>query len=145
VDSVDLEPGVEWASQIDAAIRDCARVLVFWSRHAADSPEVEREWRLALTLGKVVVPIFLSRTPPPTELGAIHGVSLIQMFDEIVTRSPTLGAMRGRGLVDAFTQTARVGLDDASGGRLEMRIGEDGPSLLVEWGRRAWTRLTENP
>jgi hypothetical protein len=84
IDTNDLEFAKSWSDQIDDAIRRSGSMMVFWSRNASSSVQVEREWRLALNLQKPIVPVLMCKDPPlPEELGQFHGVRLFQMFDAI--------------------------------------------------------------
>ena len=94
VDVFDLEFEQDWAQQIDRAIHSCKRVLVFLTRHAAESQQVEREWRLALSIGKPVVPVLMAREPQlPSELGRFHGVRLFQIFDQVFSGGGSFGVI----------------------------------------------------
>lgn len=80
IDVHDLQFAEEWQSQIDKAIQTCRTMLVFWSRNAAKSEQVEREWKLAVKLGKPVIPIILDKhSPLPGDLGKFHGVRLFEI------------------------------------------------------------------
>ena len=76
LDYVHTVPGSDWGEQHQRAIRNCYRLVLLWTRHAAASPQVEREWRWALQCGTPVVPVMLDDTPLPDELRHLHGVSL---------------------------------------------------------------------
>ena len=81
IDIHDLQFAEEWKSQIDQAIQACRTMMVFWSRNAAKSEQVEREWKLAVELGKPVVPILLDKhSPLPAGLGKFHGVRLFDVI-----------------------------------------------------------------
>lgn len=80
IDVHDLQFAEEWQSQIDEAIKNCRTMMVFWSRNAAKSKQVEREWKLAVELGKPVVPILLDKhSSLPDGLGKFHGVRLFEV------------------------------------------------------------------
>ncbi len=49
VDCLDLRPGERWWRRLVSEIDDRELFLLFWSDHAAASPNVEREWRHAFT------------------------------------------------------------------------------------------------
>lgn len=49
VDCLDLRPGERWWRRLVGEIDDRELFLLFWSDHAAASPNVEREWRHAFT------------------------------------------------------------------------------------------------
>ena len=77
MDVVSLRPGQDWERRLREEIssRDC--IYLFWSRNAAESKEVEKEWRWALeTRGRgFIEPVPLVSpevVPPPPELAGIH-------------------------------------------------------------------------
>ena len=74
IDVLDIAYGDRWSEVLGDALRRCERVLVFWSAAAQVSGWVEREWRLALSLGKRIVPTLLDQTPLPAELSAFQAV-----------------------------------------------------------------------
>jgi len=73
-----LRSGDDWDAKIQEAIRKAHVFQLFWSKSAAVSPSVEREWRYALSLKRrgFVCPVhWQSRTlqpSPPPELAAIN-------------------------------------------------------------------------
>jgi hypothetical protein len=71
-----LSPGTPWREQIDAAIAQAERIFVFWCKHAAASDQVRREYELAVSLGRVVIPVLVDDTALPDALKSIHGVNL---------------------------------------------------------------------
>jgi hypothetical protein len=66
VDSIQL--GKLWEPQLLRSIRNAALVIVFWCRHSAASPWVERELREAIEMRKNVLPLLLDNTPVPEAL-----------------------------------------------------------------------------
>lgn len=81
-DILTLEPGDQWAKTLYREIDRCGCFLLFWSRAAAASPWVEREWRHALR-GQSrsrkglpqIKPVPLespAMAPPPEELSQLH-------------------------------------------------------------------------
>jgi hypothetical protein len=75
VDVLSIGFGERWNDVLNDALARCERVLVFWSRAAAASEWVDREWRSALAMGKKIVPTLLDRTPLPAELAEFHAVT----------------------------------------------------------------------
>ncbi|MCB9787647.1 MAG: toll/interleukin-1 receptor domain-containing protein [Deltaproteobacteria bacterium] len=74
-----IPPGAKWRKEITAGIWEAKRVLVFWSRSAADSEWVRQEWELAHRWNKIIVPVLLDDTPLPeilSEYNAIDGRAL---------------------------------------------------------------------
>ena len=76
-DEESLTPGDQWKEEIDKAISDCEKMYVFWSRNSAASPEVKREYRLAIEQSKRVVPVLIDRTSLPKKLADLHSINLI--------------------------------------------------------------------
>ena len=85
MDSQSMQAGDLWRSEIRTAIRSADSFLLFWSRHAKASSEVEKEWRYALQLTQdkkekaqgtgFITPVPLespSACPPPAELAELH-------------------------------------------------------------------------
>jgi len=87
-DVVDIEYGSDWQEALARAIRQCERVLVFWSLAASTSEWVEREWRMALQAGKRIVPMLLDKTPLPAELSRFNGMPELMQFLMLVKQPP---------------------------------------------------------
>ena len=65
----DIEPGDEWESRILAEIRSADRFLLFWTKAAARSKWVRREYEMALTVpGLRIVPIVVRSLQRPDPL-----------------------------------------------------------------------------
>ena len=58
-----IPAGSYWRLVLSDSLQDAHAFIVFWSKHAADSREVKREWQQAVSLGKDVVPVLLDDTP----------------------------------------------------------------------------------
>lgn len=71
----DIQYGDRWEDVIRTKLAEAERVLVFWSMHAQLSEWVEREWMVAISMQKRVVPILLDQTPLPPELGQFHALT----------------------------------------------------------------------
>jgi hypothetical protein len=86
MDQDDLIAGGDWKCQIEQAIKQSDRFLLFWSKSTKPSPFVTEEWRLALEKpGCIIVPILLDRTPLPQELHRFHGTEDLQpMFQSLL-------------------------------------------------------------
>lgn len=73
-----LQAGVQWDPRLIQAINDADIFQLFWSKRAAASPFVQREWQHALMLLPVrpnfIRPVYWSRElyPTPPELTALH-------------------------------------------------------------------------
>jgi hypothetical protein len=77
-DATLLHSGEHWDDRLLRAVTEADLFQLFWSRHAALSAAVAREWTHALTLaparGHFIRPVYWSRTPYqiPPELQGIH-------------------------------------------------------------------------
>lgn len=71
----DIQYGDRWEDVIRTKLAEAERVLVFWSTHAQLSEWVSREWTIAISMQKRVVPILLDQTPLPRELGQFHALT----------------------------------------------------------------------
>jgi hypothetical protein len=73
-----LTAGDDWERSLNRAIRDAGLFQLFWSPAAADSEQVEREWRFALSLNRkgFICPVYWGGDAPdpapPTELRHLH-------------------------------------------------------------------------
>jgi hypothetical protein len=80
--------GDKWQDVLRSKLRDAERVMVFWSRHAAESEWVKEEWTLALEDGKRLVPVPIDETPLP------EGLSQFQALTDLMPLlNPSLGQM----------------------------------------------------
>lgn len=80
LDTDSIEAGERWRSALEAALVAADLVAVFWTRAAAESAEVAREYRRAMEMSKPVVPVLLDDAPLPTELAEFQGVALTDLF-----------------------------------------------------------------
>lgn len=71
----DIQYGDRWEDVIREKLAEAERILVFWSINAQLSEWVGREWSIAITMQKRIVPILLDQTPLPTELGQFHALT----------------------------------------------------------------------
>lgn len=76
LDTDSLEPGDNWSAKIASAIKESDVMMVFWSRHAAESIAVRDEYERALALEKRVVPVLLDSTPLDQRLSKYQWVDL---------------------------------------------------------------------
>src|SRR3954471_5788463 len=67
-DQDSIRPGSDWRNALQDAIEKATGMFLFWSRNAAESPAVRREWQAALDGRKAVVPVLLDHTQLPPEL-----------------------------------------------------------------------------
>jgi hypothetical protein len=77
VDSI--KPGKRWREQIEEALHAAHLIVLFWCYHSSRSDEVRKEYELALSTGKDVLPVLLDTTPIPEELKAFQWVDFRQL------------------------------------------------------------------
>lgn len=75
LDQEKIRAGDNLPDRIVSGVAWCNRFLLFWSRHAAQSKWVTREWRLAVEGGKTIIPYRLDATRLPQELTDLVFVS----------------------------------------------------------------------
>ncbi|MBE1552133.1 hypothetical protein GGC64_006220 [Mycobacterium sp. OAS707] len=131
----DIRPGQDWAAAIDEAIRGAQILVLVFSGHANDSPQVRREVERAANLGKGLLPLRIEDVKPQQSL-------------EFYLNQPHW--------LDAITKPFAAHLDklaDACVGMLDLtgRSPEDMPSVsprlprpqaAVPWWRRQRKQLT---
>ncbi|MEZ5536842.1 MAG: TIR domain-containing protein [Thiolinea sp.] len=71
----DIAFGDQWEDVITRKLQECERVMVFWSRNASESEWVGKEYGIALTQKKRLVPVLLDSTPLPPELSKYHALT----------------------------------------------------------------------
>lgn len=72
--------GKRWRPVIESSVQSASTVLVFWCNHSQASKEVRKEWELAVTSGKDVVPTLLDDTPIAPRLSEFQFVDLRSLF-----------------------------------------------------------------
>jgi hypothetical protein len=77
LDVLSLRSGQDWEAQLNRYLPSRDVFFLFWSRHAKQSTEVEKEWRLALKMRglEYIDPVPLcdpKESPPPAELQGLH-------------------------------------------------------------------------
>lgn len=77
VDSI--RTGSKWEEEIERAIHAAEALVVFWTFDAAKSEAVAKEIRIALSLGKDIVPVILEEVDLPSELAQYQGVVLTDL------------------------------------------------------------------
>jgi TIR domain len=63
-----IQPGKRWRREIAEALDAAQLFILFWCYHSSRSVEVRKEYELALTTGKDVLPVLLDTTPLPEQL-----------------------------------------------------------------------------
>jgi TIR domain len=74
-----IMPGKRWRPQIEEALSVAHLIVLFWCHHSSRSPEVRKEYELALSTGKDVLPVLLDATPLPKELDEFQWVDFRQL------------------------------------------------------------------
>src|SRR3954464_2488761 len=63
LDTDSINPGNKWMAEIDRAIARCEYFVLIWCSHSSTSTQVDREWKVAHSCGKKIVPVVLDETP----------------------------------------------------------------------------------
>jgi hypothetical protein len=121
VDCRDTPPGMPWQETHSNAIRHAALLVLCWSKHAASSEYVAKEWRLALETRVKILPVLMDDTPLPAELSHIHALT---GFRPLIAdlhwcrRFPVLGRLgwRRARLITALT---RLVIDELKSGYIK--------------------------
>ena len=69
----DIDPGQDWAASIVAAIHGAQIMLLVFSQHANQSPQVQREVERAASSGKVILPLRVDDVLPEAALAYYLG------------------------------------------------------------------------
>ena len=80
-DTTDIAPGSKWQAVLDEEIQACGVFLLFWCFHTSESPEVKKEWRLALQNDKCIWPLLLDKTKLPAELSEFEWIDMTEFAD----------------------------------------------------------------
>ncbi len=92
IDTESIAYGQRWEQVILQALASASRVLVFWSREAAASEWVRREYTMALNrAGIPIVPVLLDETPLPAELAKFQALTEL---GPLVERARVLASSR---------------------------------------------------
>lgn len=81
MDDLELVPGQNWSSEIDAAIQGCSRMIVVLSPAASASKEVQSEFSLALENGKEVIPVLYCDCDVPYRLRPLQHADFRNDYD----------------------------------------------------------------
>jgi hypothetical protein len=76
IDQLDIEPGQEWDSAIEAAVAGCSRMLLILSPASVTSRNVRNEISFALDEHKTIVPVLHKNCTIPLQLRRIQYVDL---------------------------------------------------------------------
>jgi hypothetical protein len=75
MDVRDVSYGDPWEEVLLSKLREVERVLIFWSKSAALSEWVRKEWQFALGNGKRLVPVPIDDTPLPKALSQFQAMN----------------------------------------------------------------------
>jgi hypothetical protein len=79
-EEITLAPGDDCEEVVVAALEASRVVILIWCSHARRSIQLRKEWALARTLSKRVVPVLLDKTPLPRELSKIQAIDLASAY-----------------------------------------------------------------
>jgi hypothetical protein len=136
----DVNPGQDWAASIVEAIRDARIMLLVFSRHANQSPQVKREVERAASSGKVLLPLRLDDVLPEAALayylGTPHWLDAITPpfeahLEKLADACSSLLAITGRSTQDAASDDARSEVS-LQPGRPSRESGEVEPSVSLQ-------------
>jgi hypothetical protein len=113
----DIAPGQDWAASIVAAIQGAQIMLLVFSEHANQSPQVQREVERAASSGKVILPLRVDDVLPEAALayylGTPHWLDAITKpfeahLEKLADACASLLAVTGRSPQDATSDPAPV-------------------------------------
>jgi hypothetical protein len=76
LDKDSIPPGAEWNKKISTAIRRCSSFVIFWCTHSLQSNEVRKEYELAISSKKDIVPVLLDKSELPDTLKRYQWIDL---------------------------------------------------------------------
>ena len=82
-DKSSIYSGDSWPDALGKGIVEHEIFLLLWSRHSAESKYLNREWNIAWTSEKRIIPVFLDETPLPPSLRAFNGIYLEDIEKDI--------------------------------------------------------------
>jgi PknH-like extracellular domain/TIR domain len=142
----DIAPGQDWAASIVAAIQGAQIMLLVFSQHANQSPQVQREVERAASSGKVILPLRVDDVLPEAALayylGTPHWLDAITKpfeahLEKLADACASLLAVTGRSPQDATNDPAPVSAAAATAQPSAGESGEPRPSVSPQlWWRR---------
>ena len=109
-DKENIPLGTPWRQFVEDALKAADTAIVFWSGHSAESPEVQNEYKRAISLRKKVVPVMLDNTPLPADLAEYNGLDLKPFFQSAEAKMKS--GTRQRSATDFKLQFALMGLKE---------------------------------
>jgi hypothetical protein len=140
--------GKRWRVVLDQSLRDADAVVLFWSKNAGGSVEVEREWRQALALKKDVIPVILDSSKLPRQLATFQHVRLAQIlrlghpFEDALAELAELISIRlmQSGEADRIRHAASGAFDEERSLETD-ESGAHAPDAISPLERRWWAAL----
>ncbi|HEY4899644.1 MAG TPA: TIR domain-containing protein [Terriglobales bacterium] len=74
LDQLDIEPGQEWDSAVEEAVRQCQRMLLILSPASVSSKNVRNEIAFALDENKIIIPVLCQDAAIPLQLRRIQHI-----------------------------------------------------------------------
>lgn len=68
-------PGDDWSCEISQYLGEADVLVVFWSRHAAETDSVRKDYLSAIDMGMRVIPVRLDDLALPSEMAAFEAIS----------------------------------------------------------------------
>ena len=140
--------GDRWEDALESALSSAHAMVVVWSRHAARSKWVRREYETALQRGVRVVPVSLDDTPLSDALEPIQKANLLPLVNELLALQKQLRAqgVSRAGVREAVRRRLReegIELDERRLNAILIFTGGTGAGLLSRLLGRSASRLTE--
>ena len=86
MDQVDIRPSDRWDRTIEAAVRDCAGLVLVLSPNSAASDNVLDEVAVAFEAGKPVIPVLIETCQIPLRLARVHQIDARNDYAGAVVR-----------------------------------------------------------
>jgi TIR domain len=86
MDQVDIRPSDRWDRTIEAAVRDCAGLVVVLSPNSAASDNVLDEVAVAFEAGKPVIPVLIETCQIPLRLARVHQIDARDDYADAIAR-----------------------------------------------------------
>jgi hypothetical protein len=86
MDQVDIRPSDRWDRTVEAAVRDCAGLVVVLSPNSAASDNVLDEVAVAFEAGKPVIPVLIETCQIPLRLARVHQIDARNDYAGAVAR-----------------------------------------------------------
>lgn len=85
-----IEYGEQWEKVLEDSVRAAGRFLIFWSKNAAQSEYVKREYLLAKKVEVRIIPVLIDDTPLPPVLAQFQALTdLPPLLDRLEKTPPT--------------------------------------------------------